>query len=88
MRVPFVGGSSTVRSIDADNQRSVNVYVEMDNASPRAPVALYGRPGLVLEYQFLSGPGSTAEVRALFPIEGGYYVFVGNDVYWIASGSY
>jgi len=86
MKVPFVGPSSTVRSIDADNQRAVNVYLEMDNASPRAPVALYGRPGMVLEYQFLSGQSSTGEVRALFPIEGGYYVFVSDSVYWIAGG--
>lgn len=45
MKVPFVGPSSSVRSGNADAQRSVNCYLEYDNNTPRAPIALIGSPG-------------------------------------------
>lgn len=56
MRIPFVGGSGPARSPDADSQRTVNAYVEMDKGNPRAPMALYGMPGLVLAHQMGGGP--------------------------------
>ena len=66
MRIPFVGGSYEARSLNADAQRSVNCYVEMDNASPRAPIALYGTPGTALKFTLPTGP-----VRSCIPA-GGY----------------
>jgi hypothetical protein len=56
MRIPFVGGSGPARSPDADSQRTVNAYVEMDQGNPRAPSALYGMPGLVLAHTMGGGP--------------------------------
>jgi hypothetical protein len=56
MRISFVGGSGPARSPDADSQRTVNAYVEMDQGNPRAPLALYGMPGMVLAHTMGGGP--------------------------------
>jgi hypothetical protein len=47
MKIPFCGPSSTVRSQNADDQRSVNVYLEYQKQGDGVsrPVALYGTPG-------------------------------------------
>ena len=80
VKVPFVGGSYQARSLNADAQRAVNCYVEMDNASPRAPVALYGTPGTVLKMTFPTSP-----VRACIS-QGGYsWWLAGAVVYRIDS---
>lgn len=83
-RIPFVGPSHESRSINADCQQTRNCYLEMDNASPRAPVALYGRPGLEPLGNIGSGP-----VRAMFREGGAVFVISGNEVYrLIYSGGY
>jgi hypothetical protein len=80
VRIPFVGPSATARSINADVQRSLNCYVEMDSASPRAPIALYGTPGLRKVATLPTGP-----VRACIT-EGGYvWALAGNTVYRVSS---
>lgn len=56
MKIPFVGGSGPARSPDADDQRTVNAYVELDQGNQRAPAAMYGMPGLVLAHTMGSGP--------------------------------
>jgi hypothetical protein len=79
-KLPFVGPSYQARSLNADAQRTLNCYVEMDNASPRAPLALYGTPGTVRKLTF-----PTAPVR-FGVVEGGYSWWVaGNMVYRVDS---
>lgn len=80
MKIPFVGPAYAARSLNADAQRAVNCFVEMDNASPRAPVAMYGTPGLVSRVTL-----GSAVVRGM--IRQGDYVYAvsGNTVYRIDS---
>lgn len=73
--IPFVGSSYEARSLNADAQRAVNCYVEMDNSSPRAPVALYGTPGLRKVATATSGLGCRGAIT-----EGGYA--------WLVFGKY
>lgn len=76
VKIPFVGASGRTRSLNADSQRSINCYIEMDNASPRAPIALYGTPGTVRKLTFPTFP-----VRNSIK-EGRYSWWVsGNTVY-------
>lgn len=80
MRVPFVGPAYESRSMNADAQRSVNCYLEMDNASSRAPVALYGTPGTVLRLTFPTSPVRGAITSGTYS-----YWVAGNTVYKVDS---
>ena len=82
VKVPFVGGSYQARSLNADAQRAVNCYLEMDNASPRAPVALYGTPGTVLKMTFPTYP-----VRACIS-QGGYSWWLAGSVVYRVDSSF
>lgn len=80
MKIPFVGPTYTARSLNANAQRAVNCYLELDNTSQRAPVALYGTPGLRLLFTLPTSPVRGA--RAM----GDYAYFVaGNKVYRVSS---
>lgn len=79
MKIPFVGGSATQRSVSLDAQRTVNLYPVMD-AEGKAPIALYGTPGLV---QFATT--HAAEVRGMHEAGGRLFAVVGNVFYEIAS---
>lgn len=81
-KLPFVGPSYQARSLNADAQRAVNCYLEMDNASPRAPLALYGTPGLVLKATLGSGP-----VRGGL-VEGGFSWWVSGSTVYRMDTSY
>jgi hypothetical protein len=82
VKIPFVGPSSQARSTNADAQRTVNCYVEMDNASPRAPVALYGRPGMNTEFTLGASP-----VRGKLKLDATRLIEVaGNSVYVVSTG--
>lgn len=75
-KLSFVGPAYEARSQNVDAQRSVNCFMELDNASPRAPVALYGTPGTVRKFTLPTGP-----VRAGWK-EGAFTWWVaGNTVY-------
>lgn len=76
MRIPFVGPSSAVRSTNADAQRSLNCYLEMDNNTPRAPIALIGTPGYTLVGTLGSGP-----IRGTIALGDYGCVVSGNTVY-------
>jgi hypothetical protein len=76
VRIPFVGPSYTARSINADAQRSLNAYLEYDQASPRAPQALYGRPGLDLADTLGTGP-----IRGMLAFQDYGMIVTGNAVY-------
>lgn len=84
MKIPFVGPSHVTRSINADAERTVNCFLEMNNLSPRAPDALYGRPGLELRGTIGNGP-----IRAMLREGDRVYVVSGNEVYRLTySGGY
>lgn len=76
VKLPFVGPSYQARSLNADAQRTLNCYVELDNASPRAPAALYGTPGTVRKLTF-----PTAPVRGAIKEGGRSWWVAGNTVY-------
>lgn len=77
-KIPFVGPSYQARSSNVDAQRTLNCFVEMDNASPRAALALYGTPGL---RRVLTLP--TSPVRGAIAEAGCAWVVAGNTVYRI-----
>jgi hypothetical protein len=79
-KVPFVGASYEARSKNVDAQRAINCFVEMDNNSPRAPMALYGTAGLK-KLQTLPKSGCLAAL-----VEGGYiWAIYESTVYRIDS---
>lgn len=81
--IPFVGASYQARSLNVDAQRAINCFVEMDNASPRAPVALYGTPGLRKIATAPSGLGCRGAIT-----QSGYaWLVIGGYVYKM-DGSY
>jgi hypothetical protein len=80
MRIPFVGPSATARSLNANAERSVNCYLEMNRDNPPRPVALYGMPGLTLRETLASGAHRGAIESAGY----GYFV-AGSHVYRMDS---
>lgn len=78
IRIPFVGPSYEARSVNADAQRAINCYVELDNNTPRAPRALYGTPGLLLRGTIGAGP-----IRAMVRDGAFLYAVSGAGVYKI-----
>jgi len=81
IKIPFVGGSYQSRSINVDAQSSINCFVEMDNQSPRAPLALYGTPGTISRLKLPSSP-----VRGcIVGLDASYWV-AGNKVYKVTTG--
>lgn len=73
-KLPFVGPAYQARSLNADAQRAVNCYMELDNASPRAPVALYGTPGTARKFTLPT-----------FPVRAGWKE--GAFSWWVAGGT-
>lgn len=78
--VPFVGGSNTVRSVNAHCEQTLNCYVELDNGNPRAPVALYGTPGLRPIANMVSGVN-----RGAIEAGGSVYIVIGDTLYQLLS---
>jgi hypothetical protein len=84
VKIPFVGPAYQARSLNADAQQAINCYLEMDNASPRAPVALYGTPGTVVRFTLGNAPIRNAITQA----DAAFFI-AGNSVYvLIYSGGY
>lgn len=81
-KLPFVGPAYSARSLNADAQKSVNCYLELDNASPRAPVALYGTPGTVRKFTLPKGP-----VRAAWK-DGAHSWWVAGDTVYRVDANY
>jgi len=80
IRVPLVGPAYESRSSNADAQRAVNCYLEMDSSSPRAPMALYGTPGTILRFTLPTYP-----VRSCITQDTYSYWIAGNTVYRVNS---
>jgi len=81
-KLPFVGPSYEARSLNANAQRTLNCYVELDNTSQRAPIALYGTPGTMRRLTFPTSP-----VRAGFK-EGAYTWWVAGNVVYRVDADY
>lgn len=83
MKIPFVGPSATARSVNANAQRTVNCYLEFDQANPPRPVALYGLPGLLLKLTFPTSP-----VRGGIKFNDLYSYWVAGDTVYRVDTSY
>jgi hypothetical protein len=76
MKIAFVGPTYQARSLNANAQRAVNCFLELDNTSQRAPVAMYGTPGLILRLTLPKSP-----IRGGLTMGPHAYVVAGNGVY-------
>jgi hypothetical protein len=76
VKIPFVGPFYEARSLNADAQRAVNCYLENDQSSQKAPVALYGTPGLLLRQTLGNAP-----IRGVAQASGKLYWVAGTSVY-------
>jgi hypothetical protein len=81
VKIPFVAASALARSRSANCQRTVNCYVELDNSSPRVPVALYGTPGLTLRVTL-----GTSPCRGAIQMGSLTFWVAGSAVYKMTSG--
>lgn len=80
MKIPFVGPSSEARSINADAQKTVNCYLELNQGGRPA---LYGTPGIELVATLPTQP-----VRGMISTGIYFYVVSGNTVYRVAAADY
>jgi hypothetical protein len=79
MRVPFLGGSSTQRSVTVSAARTVNLYPAL-TPDGKAPMVLYGTPGLTRFAETTAAPG-----RGLYVAAGRLFAVVGSTLYEITS---
>lgn len=77
MRIPFIGGSGTARSVTTNASRTVNLYPVLD-AEGKSPMALYGTPGLARFADTVVGDG-----RGLYEAQGRLFAVVGDSLYEI-----
>lgn len=76
----FLGGSDTRRSVNANDERTVNLYPEI----VKGRVTLFPTPGASLFLRVPQGP-----VRALFYQDGRAFMVAADTFYeWYADGSY
>lgn len=77
----FIGPSNRNLSYQADNERTINFYLEVSGAgTPKAPVALYGTPGLRERWELEQSP-----VRQLFFQDGRFFGVAGAGFYELFS---
>lgn len=81
MRVPFIGGSNTSRTVNVAAQRTVNMYAELDPES-KYQAGLFARPGLVT---YSTGPSDGVRGSAVFG-DNLYYV-VGTEVIKVTTAA-
>lgn len=76
MRIPFAIQSYQSRSLSLSAQRLVNFYAERPIKEAKAPIALFGTPGL--KFRTVVGTG---KIRGLHQMGGLLYVLSGTEVY-------
>lgn len=84
MRVPLTSGAYQARSLIANAQRSVNLYVEANppETNPPVPFTLYQRPGLKL----LAKAPTFGVGRCVYTdSQGNLYAVAGQTVYYVDS---
>lgn len=81
----FIGPSYQAISINADAQRTINLYPEVvESGDGKSKIILVGTPGLTT---FLTLP--TSPVRGMWSITGNVYAVAGNEFYLInPNGTY
>lgn len=79
IRIPFLGGSSTGRSVTVNAARTVNLVPELDPEG-KSPIALYGTPGLTRFADTTTGAG-----RGMHVADGRLFAAVGRTLYEIDS---
>ncbi len=79
IRVPFLGGSDTQRSVVSSAARTVNLYPVL-TPDGKSPLVLYGTPGLTRFSEMTAGPG-----RGLHVAAGRLFAVVGPTLYEIDS---
>lgn len=80
IRVPFLGGSGTQRSVTVNAERTVNLYPAL-TPDGKSPMALYGTPGLTRFATMTAGAG-----RGLHVAAGRLFAAVGQVLYEINGG--
>lgn len=81
MKFPgFLGPSVPARSPAINSQRTVNLYLEVDQQNGKAPLAMYGMPGLTALATLPTQP-----VRALWVAQGRNFALAGNVLYELAA---
>lgn len=81
-RIPLLSGAYQARSVIADAQRSVNLYVEGNppETSPPTPFTLYPRPGLrLLAHAPTFGIGRNVYTDS----QGNLYMVAGQTIYYV-----
>jgi hypothetical protein len=79
MRVPFLGGSGTQRSVTVDATRTVNLFPAL-TPDGKAPMVLYGTPGLTRFAETVAAAG-----RGLYVAAGRLFAVVGSTLYEITG---
>lgn len=82
MRIPLTGGAYAAKSVIADAQRCVNLYVESNPSDSPSPSTHYPTPGLTP----VSTPPIVAESRCIYTASNGNrYEIVGSNLYFVDS---
>jgi hypothetical protein len=76
MKTPILGSSYVVRSVNAADNRMVNLYPEVIPEGGKEPAYLQRCPGMRLYTTVGSGP-----IRGLWSVEGVLYVASGSELY-------
>ncbi len=88
IKIPFIGGAYTSKSINVEAQRCVNLYPEMDETQQGVnPAALYGTPGLTLKSDL--GPNANRAGGMYVTSTGRWFDVIGNHLFEIyADGTF
>jgi hypothetical protein len=82
MQTPILGSAYTARSVNAADNRMVNLFPEVVPEGGKQPAFLQRVPGLTLRISVGTGP-----IRGLWEHAGNMYVVSGNTLYRVTSGN-
>ena len=80
MKTPILGSSYVIRSVNAADNRMVNLYPEVVPEAGKEPAYLQRCPGMVLKATLGTGP-----IRGLYTLGDFMYVVSGNEFYKLDS---
>lgn len=81
MHTPILGSSYVVRSVNAADNRLVNLYPEVIPEGGKEPAYLQRCPGLALKATVGTGP-----IRGLWSLKSSLYVVSGQELYRVNAG--
>lgn len=76
MKTPILGSSYVIRSVNAADNRMINLYPEVIGEGGKEPAYLQRCPGLVLKGTYGTGP-----IRGLWSLNNYLYVVSGNEFF-------